>query len=453
MNQPHIVFCTTCKGRRQHIEKTLPKNLADNEDYPNCRFVLLDYNSPDQLKEYLIAEHMPAIESGRLIVYTADYMGPTFRMAHAKNMAHRLGILEGGDILVNLDADNYTGQGFASYIAGTLQPGTFLWSRMRFGTDGTPRGISGRIVVSKGAFLKTGGYDEQYAAWGPDDKDFNVRLRRLGERAVEIDRVYLKAVLHNDNMRFRECPEARTSLMEDQVDTEAVNQSDSTIVNFGRVGMGTAFRNFSEDQTVLGPVPTRIFGVGMHKTATTSLHHALGILGFESAHWKSAHWAKVIFDEMHSFEHRSITLEHHYALSDLPIGILYGELDRSYPGSKFILTTRDEARWIQSVKSHWSRDSNKFRAAWDTDPFTHRLHREVYGQKNFDAEIFLARFRQHNADVRFHFLGRPNDLLVMNMDKGAGWQELCGFLRVPVPAVPYPAALVTRPAADLGSGI
>ena len=44
-------------------------------------------------------------------------------MAHAKNMAHRLGIIEGADILCNLDADNFTGPGFASYIAEQMQAG------------------------------------------------------------------------------------------------------------------------------------------------------------------------------------------------------------------------------------------------------------------------------------------------------------------------------------------
>ena len=31
-------------------------------------------------------------------------------------------------------------------------------------------------------------------------------------------------------------------------------------------------------------------------------------------------------------------------------------------------------------------------------------------------------------------------LLVMEMDKGAGWFELCNFLGKPMPAEPYPRA-------------
>ena len=142
-------------------------------------------------------------------------------MAHAKNMAHRLGILERCAPLVNVDAGNFTGpnprseiwhvSGFAQYLAGqfyderrTAAP-VFLWSRMVKDGDGRlPRGISGRIAVTAQAFLKSGGYDEQYNTWGPDDKDFELRLQRLGYEARVLYPAYLDAILHNDKMRFKE---------------------------------------------------------------------------------------------------------------------------------------------------------------------------------------------------------------------------------------------------------
>src|ERR1700678_3469629 len=93
---PTVVFCTTCKGRTNHIERTLPKNLKDN---PNAKFVLVDYASQDHLSTYLAQAHMEDMIFGRLVVYSYRGEHP-FRMAHAKNMAHRCGMLEGGDILV-----------------------------------------------------------------------------------------------------------------------------------------------------------------------------------------------------------------------------------------------------------------------------------------------------------------------------------------------------------------
>src|SRR5271166_5292238 len=91
-HDPMIVFCTTCKGRAQHIKETLNVNILDNQDYQNCKFVVLDYGSDDDLLEYL--SHYPTfIDKGRLSVYSLLNAG-SFQMAHAKNVAHRLGILE-----------------------------------------------------------------------------------------------------------------------------------------------------------------------------------------------------------------------------------------------------------------------------------------------------------------------------------------------------------------------
>ena len=435
-----VVFCITCKGRAQHIEKTLPRNLADNPGALS-RFVLLDYNSPDHLVDYLQSRHREAIECGKLVVY--GYRGQhSFRMAHAKNMAHRLGIMEGGDILVNLDADNFTGPRFDAYIAHrfTEQERMFLWSRMIKDERGRlPRGISGRIAVTKQAFMVAGGYNEKFETWSPDDKDFNARLRRLGYRAEEIDTSFLNAILHNDKMRFREYKHAKTMLH--QYDFEAVDGCTDTVVNFGHIGEGIVYRNFGEEPITLGPLPTRVFGIGLHKTATTSLDKALKILEFDSAHWKSAHWARAIWQEMMT-EGRSPTLERHYALCDLPIPLLYWQLDQAYPGSRFILTIRAERKWLESVRRHWSHDHNRFRGQWNSDHFTHKIHREIYGQRNFDAELFINRYRRHNEEVQRYFKDRPSDLLVMNMES-AGWPELCGFLQQPVPDVAYPKEFTT----------
>src|SRR6202035_2624245 len=120
-----LVFCTTCKNRTAHLRETLPRNLRDN---PDSRFVVLDYNSQDDLLEFL-GSFSGQIADGQLSVYS--FRGwPKFRMAHAKNMAHRLGILEGGRILVNLDADNFAGANFSAFASDVFGPGLFLWANM-----------------------------------------------------------------------------------------------------------------------------------------------------------------------------------------------------------------------------------------------------------------------------------------------------------------------------------
>ena len=430
-----VAFCTTVRNRTQHLRETLPANLAGNK---SAQFIVLNYASRDELLGYLSREHGEDLESGRLACYSY-FDSPRFRMAHAKNLAHRLGVLEGCEYLVNIDADNLTGAGFDDFVERQLEErgDIFLWARMVPGK--MVRGISGRIALSKQALLKSGGYDEKFADWGSDDKDLNLRLRALGYDGVEIDPVYLNGVPHNDKVRFKEYPH----LIEMQkqgdefftVDRSTINGG---VVNEGAFGCGTVYRHPDFSVPIHVPsLPCRIFGIGMHKTATTSLHRALELLGYESWHWKSAHEAKAIWREVHNWG-RSPTVERYYALCDLPIPLVFKELDAAYPGSKFVLTLRDERKWLEAVMRHFSVAYNKWRTGWDGDPFTHRVHQLLYGRRDFEPDVMLERYRRHNAEVLEYFRHRPRDLLVMQMDQGAGWRELCRFLNCSEPAVAYP---------------
>ena len=74
----------------------------------------------------------------------------------------------------------------------------------------------------------------------------------------------------------------------------------------------------------------------------------------------------------------------------------------------------------------------------------------MYGRTDFDAETMLATYRRHNTKVQNYFWRRtapsgiPNDdLLMMNMETD-GWPELCAFLHLPMPSVPYPHEYVSR---------
>jgi hypothetical protein len=439
-----IAFVTTCKGRLEHLKQTLPRNLADNAAFKDAVFVVLDYDSPDDLQPYLTHTHASDIASGRLVVYRYQNGGKPFAMAHSKNMAARCGMLEGADILVTLDADNFTGPNFAQFVADAFKepgvlPGIFLCPNylhiksLPHGVNRPVRGYAGRLSVWASTFLKVGGYDEIYNTWRGEDIDMNFRLQRMGYSMRYIPNQYLNAIPHSGDVRFKEWPHARQ--YEGKWEMENIRARTQTVVNYGKIGCGMVSRN-GLPPIELKPLPTRIFGVGLQKTATTSLHHALQILGFDSFHWGEGE-APLIWYEMASLN-RSPTLEKYYALSDNPIPLLYEKLDKAYPGSKFILTIRDEVDWLGSVKRLWDYRHNPTRALWDVYPFSNTIHTALYGTKDFDALAMLRRYRQHNREIPYYFRDRPHDLLILNMDSGEQWKSLCDFLDVPIPAGAYP---------------
>lgn len=442
-----IVFCTTAKGRTPHIKITLPTNLSDNRNDLEAKFVLLDYGDQDGLLNYVFKNHKDDMESGRLAVYS--FLDPNpgpFRMAHAKNMAARCAMLEGADIIVTLDADNYAQPGFAQFIADSLaEPNTFLCpdfpliKSLPHGPGRPMRGYAGRLAIRTQDFIKAGGYHEIYDVWGSEDMDMIFRLQRMGLSMRHIPNEYLNTIPHSAEVRFREYPEALQ--FENKQHVRDIEARTETVVNYGKIGCGVVRRHPDATKITLAPLPTRVFGIGMQKTGTSSLHKAFEKLGLDSLHWGTGE-APLIWQEMQNnysrFAGHSKTLERFYALSDNPIPLLYEQLDRTYPGSKFILTVRDEQDWLRSVEGLFDRDRNPTRWVWDVYPFTNHFHKTLYGQSNFSARVFLTRYRRHNEEVRSYFKTRPDDLLILDIPAGDGWKKLCKFLGTSVPDALFP---------------
>lgn len=450
MTKPLIAYCTTCKGRTQHLKQTLPQNLADN---PDAIFVVLDYNSDDDMQQYLWDSHRADIQSGHLCFYSYSN-GGKWLISHAKNMAVRCAILEGADIVCTLDADNFTGPRLTEFITDHFnrprtKPETFLYpdfyaiSQMPW-TEELPldqkrprRGFAGRLAVWSDVFVKMGGYDEVYQIWGSEDIDMLGRMKRVGYTGEHFKTENLHVIPHGPEVRFKEYPEAEHN--QGKWHAKQIGARTETVVNGGNFGCGAVYRHdgYHEPERIeLKPLPSRIFGIGMQRTGTSSLHEAFQILGFDAFHWGEGE-APLIWYEMQALG-RSKTLERWFCFSDNPFPLMYEQLDKAYPGSKFILTIRNEKDWLRSVERLWSYEDNPNRGLWDIYPFSNTIHTAIYGQKDFDKAVFLERYRRHNAEVIEYFISRPNDLLILDMDKGHGWVELCKFLGCWVPQCGYP---------------
>jgi|JI6StandDraft_1071083.scaffolds.fasta_scaffold02906_13 hypothetical protein len=167
-----ISLCTTCMGRLSDLATTLPKNILDNADYPELEFVVLDYNSSDNLGTWIGSEMRHEIESGRLI-YARTNEPTVYSMTHSRNMAFRVAT---GEIVCNVDADNFTGVGFAEKINELAQ---WRASGVVFGKG--PRKLRGRLGFWKTDFVNVlGGYDEDIEDYGFDDWDILLRAWASG---------------------------------------------------------------------------------------------------------------------------------------------------------------------------------------------------------------------------------------------------------------------------------
>lgn len=93
----------------------------------------------------------------------------------------------------------------------------------------------------------------------------------------------------------------------------------------------------------------KIFGLGLSKTGTASLHHAFKEMGFESKHFPKV-------PEIFTGDFRC--LDNYEAACDISIVPYYPQLDAAYPGAKFILNVRNVDDWLQSMEKWRDRDHN-----------------------------------------------------------------------------------------------
>ena len=55
-----------------------------------------------------------------------------------------------------------------------------------------------------------------------------------------------------------------------------------------------------------------------------------------------------------------------------------------------------------------------------------------------EESIKIPQLHSKYHEINTYFKNRPNDLLVMNICEGDGWEMLCPFLGTDIPDVPFP---------------
>lgn len=176
----------------------------------------------------------------------------------------------------------------------------------------------------------------------------------------------------------------------------------------------------------------KVFGVGWAKTGTTSLGECFDILGYRHT---AGRLDLVDHLETGDLDPILTEAERFDAFEDWPWLLLFRELDAAFPGSRFVLTTRRPEPWLRSYRGMLARQG-------EADETLTRRRRVLYGLPfpEVDDAQLLERVARHEREVQAHFADRPDDLLVVDWEQGDGWQQLCGFLGLPVPDAPFPHA-------------
>jgi hypothetical protein len=184
----------------------------------------------------------------------------------------------------------------------------------------------------------------------------------------------------------------------------------------------------------------KIFGIGLAKTGTSSLNKALEILGYRSIHF-CRHLNEINIEgspisrlstvlNQCSWDAITNSGEHIYPLTD-----------KEFPNSKFILTIRNKEPWLESVKNHFL-DRPFFEKNRIELPrvlsMVHALGHVVYNE-----EYLPIVYDNHLRNAKHYFKDRKQDLLIIDICGGQGWEKLCPFLDRDVLNIPFPYKNIT----------
>ena len=105
----------------------------------------------------------------------------------------------------------------------------------------------------------------------------------------------------------------------------------------------------------------QVFGIGFHKTATTSLGAALTQLGYRVCGGVGIRDPDIAANAINLVDS---LIDQYDAFQDNPWPVLYRHLDAIRPGSRFVLTIRAPDAWIDSVVAHFGSEDTPMPATW-----------------------------------------------------------------------------------------
>ena len=170
---------------------------------------------------------------------------------------------------------------------------------------------------------------------------------------------------------------------------------------------------------------SNVIGIGLGRTGTKSLCKAL-------EQWYTVQHCPPTLDAMRAVEATAEGCCTRY-WTEFP-----------FDTTKFILTIRNPLPWVASCKKaidhyDWRRLEG---TGWFEAMRLNRFYRYGYFAKSStDGDIdnkLLRHYFRHNGEVIRLLANYPDNLLIVDVTAGQGWETLCPFLGKDIPDTPFP---------------
>lgn len=189
----------------------------------------------------------------------------------------------------------------------------------------------------------------------------------------------------------------------------------------------------------------KVIGAGFGRTGTMSLKLALEQLGFGPCYhmvevFKNPEAPKWWIDAADGKPDWPKIFNGYNATVDWPNCTFYAELAAFYPEAKVILTERDPEAWFKSTQETIFPNQVPPDTGQPFDTMVRKVIAPLFDFRMREHDHVIDVFKRHNAEVRRRI---PAERLLV-YEVAQGWEPLCKFLGVPVPATPMPKTNTTE---------
>jgi len=233
-------------NRTEFLKQTIFKNLEIIEtmnlkykDKHEFELSLCNYDSKDDLDEFVELDLKK--NSTKNFVYTKVNNKVFFNVNHAKNIAHRH---SNGDILINLDADNFLTEEFVILIVELFEKNTDVITRGLFNESVEKSGSYGRIAMTRTNFYKVGGYNEKFENCSFGDEDLCIRATRYLNLQIRylhsdlLECIHHSTELRTSNYRIKNRMESlniNVACSDFYMENEIMNTNEYNKIEFGSI--------------------------------------------------------------------------------------------------------------------------------------------------------------------------------------------------------------------------
>ena len=176
----------------------------------------------------------------------------------------------------------------------------------------------------------------------------------------------------------------------------------------------------------------KVFVLSLFRTGTQSTQQFLEDLGYRTAHYGGEYidYGRLrLISDQEAIDELSKIEDQFDAFTDMPYHSMFEYFDNKYPGSKFILITRDIDSWIKSVNKIYS-----FFDIKDFNPIERFVYKKYLDKIPKDRsectdEVLSELYNSHVFAVSEYFSGRT-DLLTLDLYDQDKERKIIDFLGI-----------------------